>query len=894
MSLKCSRKFEAGYLLILLMMPGLLGQEGKTVTITERLGNKVTLHTGVTGLQNDSFIVWTFGTSSPPPTIAKSANGKIESNMSERFRGRLQLDPQTGSLSITNISTSDSGIYQLQIIKDHILKKEFDLNIYNPVNRPHITSLQASSRSSVRPSASGSCWVLCSVENGRDVTLSWYRGTETLNQTSSPELSTSLSLPLEIWEDSPAYSCVATNPVSEEAAEGNIKQLCAELECGVKLTAHAWLLTYCAISTEQCIMSLKCSRTFEVGYLLILLIPGLLGQEGRTVTIRGRLENSVTLHSDFTDSFIANASIIVWTYNTATKIAKSVYGRIETNISERFRGRLQLDPQTGSLSITNISTSDAGIYQLQIINGQVLKREFNLEIYYPVNRPHITSLQASSPSSVRPSASRSCWVLCSVENGRDVTLSWYRGTETLNQTSSPDLSTSLSLSLEIWEDSPAYSCVATNPVSEEAAEGNIKQLCAELGPSPMPRMYIIPAIPAVLIPTAVMLMIGLICLTYNTKKCREVKASDGPPDSTLSVGVYIPAPVNPRCSLKQHPGCMRTAAARDGDSVTFTSVCLQKYSSIPRSMWKQDRSRNYITTSNKIRLLGQEGKTVTITERLGNKVTLHTGVTGLQNDSFIVWTFGTSSPPPTIAKSVNGKIESNMSERFRGRLQLDPQTGSLSITNISTSDAGIYQLQIIKDHILKKEFDLNIYNPVNRPHITSLQASSRSSVRPSASGSCWVLCYVENGRDVTLSWYRGTERLNQTISPDHSTSLSLPLEVWEDSPAYSCVATNPVSEEAAEGNIKQLCAELGPPQMPRMYIVPAVLIPTAVILMVIGFISVKYKTRKCTEVKETENPSNAVSDQVTYADINTERTNTQPSEESSTEVECRTMYAAVR
>uniref|UniRef100_A0A3B3SYQ7 SLAM family member 9-like n=1 Tax=Paramormyrops kingsleyae TaxID=1676925 RepID=A0A3B3SYQ7_9TELE len=230
MPLKYSRRFGAGCLLTLLMIPGLLGQEGKTVAITERLGNSVTLHTGVTGLQNDSVIVWTFGTSSPPPTIAKSVYGRIETNISERFRERLQLDPQTGSLSITNISTSDAGIYQLHIINGQILKREFTLEIYYPVNRPHITSLQASRRSSVHLSASGRCWVLCFVENGRDVTLSWYRGTERLNQTSSPDLSTSLSLRLEIWEDSPVYSCVATNPVSKEAAEGNIKQLCAELD----------------------------------------------------------------------------------------------------------------------------------------------------------------------------------------------------------------------------------------------------------------------------------------------------------------------------------------------------------------------------------------------------------------------------------------------------------------------------------------------------------------------------------------------------------------------------------------------------------------------------------------------------------------------------------------
>ncbi len=71
-------------------------------------GESVTLDPGVTKKTN-VLMAWYFN-----DTIIQS---KIctDDQCKERFRDRLKLDHQTGSLTITNTRTTDSGLYQLQI-----------------------------------------------------------------------------------------------------------------------------------------------------------------------------------------------------------------------------------------------------------------------------------------------------------------------------------------------------------------------------------------------------------------------------------------------------------------------------------------------------------------------------------------------------------------------------------------------------------------------------------------------------------------------------------------------------------------------------------------------------------------------------------------------------------
>nr|XP_055072974.1 uncharacterized protein LOC129452935 [Misgurnus anguillicaudatus] len=94
---------------------GVDGDEVKSVSVME--GDSVTLNTDITELQTRDQIVWMFG---PRETrIAEIYKKSIDMYDSvEIFRNRLKLDSQTGSLIITNIRTTNAGLYKLLIISN--------------------------------------------------------------------------------------------------------------------------------------------------------------------------------------------------------------------------------------------------------------------------------------------------------------------------------------------------------------------------------------------------------------------------------------------------------------------------------------------------------------------------------------------------------------------------------------------------------------------------------------------------------------------------------------------------------------------------------------------------------------------------------------------------------
>ncbi len=92
-------------------------------------GDSVTLHTGVERTQQE-YIKWYFSS-----TRIAQISGDLSfictdvqcKDGDERFRDRLKLDNQTGSLTIMNITNINSGEYILEIISSKDSEKIFSV-----------------------------------------------------------------------------------------------------------------------------------------------------------------------------------------------------------------------------------------------------------------------------------------------------------------------------------------------------------------------------------------------------------------------------------------------------------------------------------------------------------------------------------------------------------------------------------------------------------------------------------------------------------------------------------------------------------------------------------------------------------------------------------------------
>ncbi|XDV23921.1 hypothetical protein PO909_028266 [Leuciscus waleckii] len=305
------------------------------------VGDSFTLHTDVTEIQRDGVIEWRFGEDLIARISSESNKNIILVNPNKET---LKMDNQTGDLKIRKVRIKDFGLYKLEINSDRgISSKTFNVSGVNKLVSDGVTIVPVLERDSViLPSGL--------TEIQRDDQITWkFKGTligQLKNQTAeifADVLDGRFEDRLQLNQQNGSLIITNVRPNTSGPYEVDITK------SGSSYTTH---------------------KTFR-----ITIIDGgnrLSVMEGTSVT----LESGVSkIHSD---------DVIIW----RCEYGDSVIANISTGIfatfdgtDGRFRGKLELDLKTGSLTIRKTITKHTGLYHLDITgNRRTIFKRFNLSV----------------------------------------------------------------------------------------------------------------------------------------------------------------------------------------------------------------------------------------------------------------------------------------------------------------------------------------------------------------------------------------------------------------------------------------------------------------------------------------------------------------------------------
>ncbi|XP_067272668.1 uncharacterized protein [Pseudorasbora parva] len=466
--------------------------EEKRVSVME--GDSVTLNTRLTEIKDDE-ILWRFGFN-VIAEINKPADSftVYDDVLDGRFRDRLKLDNQTGSLTITNITIKHAGLYQLQI-KKYWAPSYIRLSVYEKrVNRGDSVTLD-SGRSEVKDDdqiqwrfgdkdaliaelnvTADSFTVYDDVLDGRfrdRLKLDNQTGSLTITNITIKHTGV-YHLQINNYWPSSYFLSVYVTLIAEINVTADSFTVYDDVRDGrfrdrLKLDNQTGSLTITNITIKH------------AGYYQLRINSEMVYYFFLSVSVSVTEGDSVALESDLTDlTEVKNGDRIQWRFGfngpviAAINVTADSFTVYDDVLDERFRDRLKLDNQTGSLTITNITIKHAGRYQL---DNRPYWPSYFLSVYARPPVPVISS--NSSQCSSSSSSSSSCSLVCSsAVNVSHVTLSWYKGNSLLSNISVSDLSISLSLPLEVeYQDKNTYSCVLNNPISHQTQHLDITQLC---------------------------------------------------------------------------------------------------------------------------------------------------------------------------------------------------------------------------------------------------------------------------------------------------------------------------------------------------------------------------------------------------------------------------------
>ncbi|CAM4659304.1 unnamed protein product [Leuciscus chuanchicus] len=672
----------------------------------------VLLETGVE-IQPGVLILWTFGLKNC--LVARAESSRPTPYITKRFKNILELNPQTGSLTIKNNTDTEYGHYKLQIIKNE-----------QTTFRRFIVLEPAETKSV----AEGDDVLLkADVEIQTDDLIVWMFGAENClvarADSTTADITEGFRNRLEL--DPQTGSLTIKNITNTEYGYYKL-QIINEKQTTFR-RFNVIKPVGCAVLKQRRLrdeypnlhrssLLIKILRSFNVQnmlsfFLLLFFMDGVCGAETEAV-MEG---DSVTLHTNLTD--IRNDDTILWLFGPKDSVISQITRKRDLNSiyftdDVRFRGRLQVDQNTGSLTIRNTRITHSGKYKLSISREKTTTEIFNVTVFGVDGK---TDEVKSVSLSVKEG--ESVTLKTNVEVKRDDLIVWRFEGILLAKIDVETNKSSLNEADERFRDRlktdhQTGSLTITNTRTTDTGLYELQIRGREssqrflLSVTAVPDPGLSPGgIAGIAVAVLLVLVVVVIYYRYTIYKLKKQVAKRKlviKEDVPLKTGVEI----QPGDLILWTFGLKNCLVAR-ADS--RTAYIYKRF----RGRLELDKKTGSLTIKNntdteyghyKLQIINTEQTTfrrfivlapAKKLEAKAKDVTLEPGVV-IQPGDVILWMFGAKNC--LVARAESSTAESRtayIDERFRDILELDPQTGSLTIKNITNVEYGYYKLQIINE-----------------------------------------------------------------------------------------------------------------------------------------------------------------------------------------------------
>ncbi|KTF86408.1 hypothetical protein cypCar_00043733 [Cyprinus carpio] len=344
------------------------------------VGDSVTLHADVTEELRGSNIIWKFGDEIIARMNEADGNPSTYDGPGALFKDRLKLDKQTGSLTITNIRTEHNGSYSVDIRSTIAKLKTFQVTVHG------VFSLDGVKKISVRDGDPVPLQTRVTDITGNDV-IEWTFGPQNTSIVKTDRVNGRIIYN----EDDVRF----TNTLHLDIKTGDLTISNTKTDVAglyhIKIIKSMYTIQKSfsvTVSAQSGAPSGICGAGVGLvvwAVTVFFAARSVFGADGvKSVSVSVMVGDSVTLHTD--DTEIQGVLELVWKIQGENKFIAEIDKEINKlsvpgNDEEPFRGRLKLDDQTGSLTITNLTTTDSRVYELQIKNSRETKSKiFNVDV----------------------------------------------------------------------------------------------------------------------------------------------------------------------------------------------------------------------------------------------------------------------------------------------------------------------------------------------------------------------------------------------------------------------------------------------------------------------------------------------------------------------------------